>query len=75
MKCNFVAIGFLIAALLPQGSASRIYADHETVPPAIDMPFGLKPAQSSAPHHPYTWLASDLEKALAAEAEKRSPEQ
>lgn len=72
---SIVAIGFLIAAAVPQGSGSRIYADHETVPPAVDMPFGLKPAQSSAPRSPYTWLASDLEKALAAEADKRSPEQ
>lgn len=68
---SIVAIGFLIAAMVPQGSGSRIYADHETVPPGIDMPFGLKPRQASAPRHPYTWLASDLERALAAEAEKR----
>lgn len=68
---TIVAIGFLIAAMVPQGNTSRIYADHETVPAEVDLPFGLKPAPPKLPRHSHTWLASDLERALETEAAKR----
>lgn len=68
---GIVAIGFLIAAMFPQDNSSRLYADHETVPEAVAMPFGLKPRPAPEVTYPDTWLASDLERALEAEAAKR----
>ena len=67
-----VAVGFLIAALFPAGNSSRVFAEHETVPDAVAMPFGLKPPPAADVTPPYSWLASDLERALEAEANRRS---
>ena len=67
-----VAVGFLIAALFPAGNSSRVFAEHETVPEAVAMPFGLKPPPAADVTPPATWLASDLERALEAEANRRS---
>ena len=68
---GLVAGGFLIAALFPAGNSSRVFAEHETVPEAVAMPFGLKPPPADVTP-PDTWLASDLERALEAEANRRS---
>ena len=69
---GLVAGGFLIAALFPAGNSSRVFAEHETVPEAVAMPFGLKPPPAADVTPPDTWLASDLERALEAEANRRS---
>ncbi|ABI77653.1 4-hydroxybenzoate polyprenyl transferase [Hyphomonas neptunium ATCC 15444] len=66
-----VAIGFLIAAMFPQDNSSRLYADHETVPEAVALPFGLEQQPAPEVTYPDTWFASDMERALEAEAVKR----
>ncbi|MFN4185488.1 MAG: 4-hydroxybenzoate octaprenyltransferase [Hyphomonas sp.] len=66
-----VAIGLLIAAMFPQNNSSRLFADHETVPAAVAMPFGLKPRPAPEVSYPDTWFASEMERALEAEAATR----
>jgi 4-hydroxybenzoate polyprenyltransferase len=52
-----VAVGFLIAALFPADTSSRLFAEGAPAP-----------AETSVPD---TWLASDLQRALEAEAAAR----
>ena len=79
-----VALGFLIAAMLPEPTPRSLFAGHETLPAgnsgAVSLPFGLELKRPPAPPRPETWLASDMERALrahgipAADAAETSPQ-
>ncbi len=62
-----VAIGFLIAALIPERAPKTIFAQSELVPPtrseSVDLPFGLELRRKPAPK-PDVWLARDIRRAM-----------
>jgi len=62
-----VAVGFLIAALIPERAPKTIFAKSELVPPtrseSVDLPFGLELRRKPAPK-PDVWLARDIRRAM-----------
>lgn len=62
-----VAVGFLIAAMIPEGEKKTIFAEQETLPPAraeaVPLPFGME-LRRAPPPRPDVWLVRDIRAAL-----------
>ncbi|MBA3070431.1 MAG: 4-hydroxybenzoate octaprenyltransferase [Hyphomonas sp.] len=64
---GIVALGFLIAALVPEPAPKTIFAGQELVPPvkaeSMALPFGLEIRRKPEPK-PDVWLARDIRRAM-----------
>src|SRR3990167_4850852 len=62
-----VALGFLVASLIPEPSPKTIFARQELVPPtraeSMNLPFGLEIRRKPQPK-PDVWLARDIRRAM-----------
>ncbi|KCZ93861.1 4-hydroxybenzoate octaprenyltransferase [Hyphomonas johnsonii] len=66
-----VAIGFLLAAMLPTPQPRSLFADHEILPAGpsskVELPFGLEVKREPHIAGEETWMASDIVRALESE--------
>jgi 4-hydroxybenzoate polyprenyltransferase len=62
-----VAVGFVLAALIPEPAPKTIFADPEQVPPAkaesMTLPFGLEIRRKPEPE-PDVWMAREIRRAM-----------